>query len=88
MDVGKIKKRKVREMIEKIVVTKKRGNKTYPLKDKEAYIVAASEIDGAQGLPRYIQTFTDKLQQVIHGVGGRSIGNDIKTSSSKGMPID
>ena len=44
-----------------IVVTKKR-KKTYPLKDEEAHIVATSEIDGAHGLPRDIQTFTDELQ--------------------------
>ena len=54
------------------------GNKTYHLKDEEAYIVATSEIDGAHGLPRDIQTFTNGLQQVLHDVGGRSIGNGIK----------
>ena len=53
-------------MIEKIVVTKKSGNKTYLLKDEEASIVATSEIDGAHVLPRDIQTFTEDLQQVLH----------------------
>ena len=58
MGVGKITKRIVREVVDKIVVTKKRINRTYLLKDKEAYIVATSEIDGAHVLPRDIQTFT------------------------------
>ena len=40
--VVKITKRIVREVIEKIVFTKKRVNKTYLLKDEEAYIVATS----------------------------------------------
>ena len=61
MGVGKITNRIVREVIEKIVVTKKRGYITYLLKDEEAYIVGTSEIDGAHGLPIYIQTFTDEL---------------------------
>ena len=42
MGFGKITKRIVRELIEKIVVTKQRGNKTYPLKDEGEYIVATS----------------------------------------------
>ena len=42
MGFEKITKRIVIEVIEKIFVTKKRGNKTYPLKDKEAYILATS----------------------------------------------
>ena len=40
---------------------KKRGNINYLLKDKEAYIVAATEIDGAHGPPRDIKTFTEKI---------------------------
>ena len=58
MGLGKITKILVREVIEKMVVTKKRVNKTYLLKDEEAYIVATSEIYGAHVLPRDIQTFT------------------------------
>ena len=75
-------------MIKKIVFTKKRGNITYLLKDEEAYIVATSEIDGAYGLPIDVHTFTDELQQVIHDVGGKSIGNGIKPPSAKGIPTD
>ena len=70
-------------MIEKRVGNKKRGDKTYLLKDKEAYIMATLEIDGAQGLPRDIQIFTEELQQVIHDVGGRIVVNCIKPSPAK-----
>ena len=70
MSVGKITKIIVREVIEKIVFKGKGGNKTYLIKDKEAYIVATSEIYGAHGLPRYIQTFPDELQKVLHDLGG------------------
>ena len=54
------------------------GNKTYLLKDKEAYIVATSEIYGAHGFPRDIQTSTDYPQQVLHEVGVQIIGICIK----------
>ena len=57
-------------------------NKTYLLKYKEAYIVATSEIDESHVIPRYIHTFTDKLQQVIHEVSVQIIGNSTKLSSS------
>ena len=59
MGVGKMPKRTVREAIAKIITKKKSGNKVYLLKDKEAYIVATSETDGAHGTPRYIETFTN-----------------------------
>ena len=45
--------------------------------------MATSEIDGAHGLPRDIQTSTDELQQVIHGVGGQIISNGIKPESAQ-----
>ena len=45
--------------------------------------MATSEIYGAHGLPRYIHTFPDEIQQVLHGVGGKSIGNDIKPASAQ-----
>ena len=66
MGVGKIKKIIVREVADKIVFKKKRGNKTYLLMDEEAYIVAKSEIDGSHLILRDIQTFDDDLQQVIN----------------------
>ena len=45
--------------------------------------MATSEIYGARGTPIDIPTFTDDIQQVLHGVGGRIIGNVIKTESAK-----
>ena len=42
-----------------------------------------SEIDGSHIIPRDIQTFADKLQQVIYYVGGRIISNIIKPSSAQ-----
>ena len=83
MFVGKITKIIVREVIDKIVVKEKRGNKNYLIKDKEAYITATPEIDGARGIPIYIQTFTDELQPVLHDIGGQIIGNDITPESAQ-----
>ena len=83
MGVGKITKGIVREAAEKIVVKKKRGNKTYLLKDEKTYIMTTSEIDGSHGIPRDIHKFTDKLQRVIHDIGGQSIGNGINPSSAQ-----
>ena len=59
------------------------GNKNYLLKDKEAYIVATSEIYGAHVIPRDIHTFTDELQQVLHDVGVWIVINDIKPLSAQ-----
>ena len=42
MGVGKITKRIVRDVTEKIFINTKRGNKTYLLKDEEEYIVETS----------------------------------------------
>ena len=56
----------------------KSGNKTFLLKDKEAYIVTTSEIDGAHVLQRDIVSITDELQQVLRDVGKQSIGNGIQ----------
>ena len=39
-------------MMSKIVFKNKSGDKTYLLKDNEAYIVEASEIYGTPGIPR------------------------------------
>ena len=83
MGVEKITKRISRKVTENIVVKKKNGNKTYLLKDEEAYIVATSEINGAHGLPIYVQNFTGKLQQVLYNVGQQIIGNRIKPASEQ-----
>ena len=75
MGVGKITKRIVIEVIAKIFVKNKSENKNNLIKEEESYIVATSEIDGAHGLPRDIETFTNELQQVLHDVGKIIIGN-------------
>ena len=54
MGVGKITKIIVIEVIYKIVVKKKKGNKNYLIKEEESHIVETSEIDGAHGPPRDI----------------------------------
>ena len=74
MGVGKMPKRTVREAIAKIITKKKSGNKVYLLKDKEAYIVATSEMDGAYRLPGYAIILAKKIQHVLHGVFKLSIG--------------
>ena len=45
--------------------------------------MTTSEIDGAHGLPRYIETFTNKLQQVLHDAGQLIISNAIKLESAQ-----
>ena len=60
--VLKISKKIVRDVITHTVVMKRTVPKTYLLKDKESYIVATSEIDGAHGLPRDIHNFSDEIQ--------------------------
>ena len=68
-------------MIDKIVVNKKRRKETYLLKNEDVYIMATSEIDGAHGIPRYLQNFTNELQQVLHELILKIIGNGIKKES-------
>ena len=77
--VYKTTKKKDRWVISKKVVKNKSWPKTYLLKDKEAYIVATSEIYDAHGLPKDIVRLTNELQQVFHGIIQRSIGNGIQT---------
>ena len=81
--VGKITKKIVREVIALTVINNKSGPKTYFLKDKEAYTVATSEIDGTHGLPRDILSLTNELQKLIHELGKRSIDNGIQPKSAQ-----
>ena len=57
------------------------GQQIYLIKDKEAYIVAKSEIEGAHGLPMDTTSISIELQQVLHGVGRRHANNGIKANS-------
>ena len=75
-------KKIVRDVVAKTVVKNKSGPKTYVLKDKEAYIVATSEIDSAHELPRYIVSISNKLQQVLHDVGNQIIVNGMQSKSA------
>ena len=73
--VGKITKKIVREVITLTTVKNIPRPKTYLLKEKEAYILATSEIDGSHGILRDAASITNELQQVLHDVGKRRIGN-------------
>ena len=70
-------------MITPAVVKNITWPKTYLLKDKEAYIVSTSEIEGANGLPRDTITLANKLQKVLHGVGKRRMGKQTKPNSAQ-----
>ena len=69
-------------MIVKIAAREK-SEKTYLIKEKEACLVATSEIDDEHGISRYIGIFTNNLQQVIHDIGKQSIGNNIQPKSAQ-----
>ena len=45
--------------------------------------MATLEIDGSHGLPRYSISLSNYQQQVIHDVGKRTIGNEIKHYSAR-----
>ena len=62
-------------MITENIIKQKFGHKSYLLKDKEAYIVATSEIDGKHGLPRDAINVTNDLQRSLNDVGKLSIIN-------------
>ena len=75
--VNKTTNKVSREVIEKSVAKNKSGTKTYLLKDKEAYNVAKSEIDGSHKNPRDTIRLANELQQVICDIGKISISNTI-----------
>ena len=72
--VCKITNRTIIEVITITVVKKITGTKNCLIKDKEAYIVATSEMDGAYRLPGYAIILAKKIQHVLHGVFKLSIG--------------
>ena len=45
--------------------------------------MATSKIDGAHGIPRDIETFTNTIQQLLHDIGKKIIGNGIKPQPTK-----
>ena len=81
MSLGKSSKKTSIKTITENIVKQELGHKYYLLKDKEAYIVATTEIEEAHGLPRDTNTIYDELQQVLHGVV-RQVANNTITSPS------
>ena len=55
-------------MITENIIKQKLGHKYYLLKDKEEYIVAATEIEGAHGLPRDTNTISDECWYALIGL--------------------
>ena len=82
MSLGKTSNKTVRKTITENINKQELGHKYYVLKDKEAYIVATTEIEGANGLPRDTSTISDELQQVIQGVGRRDANKTIAPDSA------
>ena len=57
------------------------GGIIYLLKDWETYIVKASEIKGAQGIPRDAIGLESDIQKGLHGICKRSTVKEIKANS-------
>ena len=62
MSLGEISNKTVRNTITENIVKQELGHKYYLLRDKEAYILETTEIEGAHGLTRDTTTVSDKLQ--------------------------
>ena len=77
VSLGEISNKTVRKTITEKISKQELGHKSYLFRDEEAYIVATTEIEGAHGLPRDTTTFSDELQQVLHGVGHRDVTKTI-----------
>ena len=67
--VGKINKKRVRDMIMYTLVNNIPGPKTYLIKGRSTYILTTSAIDSANLIPRNTTSLAKQLQQVIHDVG-------------------
>ena len=59
MSLGKISNTTVRNTITENIFKQELGHKYYLLNNKELYIVATTEIEGAHGLPRGDNTISD-----------------------------
>ena len=64
------------------IIKNKLGHKSYLFKDKEAYIVEETEIEGAQGLLRHTAIIYNEIQQVLHVVVFRDYQKPIKPCSA------
>ena len=69
MSLDEISNKRVRNTISENNVQQKLVQQTYLLKDKESYIMATSEIEGAHVLPRDTTPISNEFQQVLRGVG-------------------
>ena len=78
--IWQITKKTGREVIMLTVVKGNSGPKNNLIKDKEAYNVETSEIDGSHGLPRDTISLANDLQQGPHVVVKLSISKKIKPS--------
>ena len=81
MSLGEISNKTVRKTITENIVKQELGHKYYLIKDKEAYIVETTEIEGANGLPRDTKTISDDLQQVLHVMGRQDANKTITPDS-------
>ena len=82
MSLGEISNKTIRKTITGNIVKQELGHNYYLIKDKKAYIVATTEIEGAHGLPRDDTTISDELQQVLHDVGRRDARKTITLESA------
>ena len=74
---------KVLEMIKMSVQINKFGRPTYLNSDEESLVIVSAEIEGAYGLPIYVNTLGIELKLVIKAVNSRQSTKEItpKTSS-------
>ena len=82
MSLGEISNKTVRKRITENIVKHELGHDSYLLRDKEAYIMETTEIEGAHGLPRDNTTIYNEIQQVLHGVGHRDVTEPITPDSA------
>ena len=66
------------------LVKNRPGQKTYLLRDKNAYIVATLEMDDAHGISRDSTSLATEIQHVLHGVGRHRISKAIRQSPAEG----
>ena len=82
MSLGEINNKSVRKTKIENIVKQKLVQKYYLLKDKEVYILTATEIEDEKFLTRDTKTISDELQQVLHGVGCQYANKTIKSRSA------
>ena len=61
MILGKISNTNVRKTIIEKIIKQKLGQKSYPIKETEAYIAETKKIEGAHGLYRWSERSEERL---------------------------